>query len=135
MKEWLVDTNVLLDVIGADGEFGERSRDALAEAAETGALVINTVVFAEVGSVVDTLEELDDLLPESLFRRDTIPWEAAFLAGRAFHAHRRSGGERNRMLADFLIGAHAAVGGFGLISRDKGQARHFRVEILDPADR
>jgi len=135
VREWLVDTNVILDIIGADDEFGGRSRDALAEAAETGALVVNTVVFAEVGSVVDTLEELNDLIPESVFRRDTIPWEAAFLAGRAFHAYRRSGGERDRMLPDFLIGAHAAVGGFGLITRDKGQARHFKVEILDPADR
>ena len=87
MKEWLVDTNVILDVIGADPEFGHRSRLALEQTAEEGALVINPVVFAEVGALVDSIEELDELVPESLFRRDAIPWEAAFLAGRALNAY------------------------------------------------
>ncbi|GAB4256040.1 MAG: type II toxin-antitoxin system VapC family toxin [Thermoleophilia bacterium] len=132
MKEWLVDTNVILDVIGADPEFGERSRCVLEETAQTGALVINPVIFAEVGAFVDSIEELHELLPESLFRRDAIPWEAAFLAGRAFHAYRCAGGDRRRVLADFMIGAHAAVAGFGLISRDRGYRQYFRIEMLDP---
>ena len=78
-------------------------------------------------------EELEELLPAALFRRDAIPWEAAFLAGKAFERYRRRGGTKRRMLADFLIGAHAAVEGFGLISRDRGQARHFKLELVDPA--
>ncbi|MBU2602849.1 MAG: type II toxin-antitoxin system VapC family toxin [Actinobacteria bacterium] len=134
MKEWLVDTHVILDVIGADPEFGELSRLALEETAEIGALVVNPLVFAEVGAFVDSIEELDALVPESLFRRDAIPWEAAFLAGRAFNAYRRAGGTRERILADFMIGAHAAVGGFGLISRDRGYGRYFQVEVLDPTE-
>lgn len=132
MKEWLVDTNVILDVIGADPRFGESSRRTLEEVAEQGALVINPLIFAEVGAFIDSIEELDVLLPEGLFRRDPIPWEAAFLAGRAFNSYRRAGGGRSRMLADFIIGAHAAVGGFGLISRDRGYMRHFRIDVLDP---
>jgi predicted nucleic acid-binding protein len=132
VKEWLVDTNVILDVLGADPEFGERSRLVLEETAETGALVINPVIFAEVGALVDSIEELDGLVPESLFRRDAIPWEAAFLAGRALSAYRRAGGLRERILADFMIGAHAAVAGFGLITRDRGYGQHFMIEVLDP---
>jgi predicted nucleic acid-binding protein len=132
MKEWLVDTNVILDVIGADPQFGELSRRTLEEVAEEGALVINPVIFAEVGAFIDSIEELDVLLPEGLFRRDPIPWEAAFLAGRAFSSCRRAGGGRSRMLADFMIGAHAAVGGFGLISRDRGYTRYFRIDVLNP---
>ena len=132
MKEWLVDTNVILDVIGADPEFGHRSRLALEQTAEEGALIINPVVFAEVGALVDSIEELDELVPESLFRRDAIPWEAAFLAGRALNAYRRVGGSRERILADFMIGAHAAVAGFGLITRDRGYGQYFRIDLLDP---
>jgi predicted nucleic acid-binding protein len=133
MKEWMVDTNVLVDVIGADPVFGERSRAALAECAETGVLVINPVVYAEVSALVPSREEVDALLPRELFRRDPIPWEAAFLAGRAYRAYRDRGGARTRILADFLIGAHAAVRGFGMISRDAGHATSFTVEWIDPA--
>lgn len=84
-----MDTNVILDVVRADREFGYRSRLALEQTEEEGALVINSVVFAEVGALVDSIEELDELVPESLFRRDALPWEAAFLAGRALNAYRR----------------------------------------------
>lgn len=98
-----------------------------------GALVVNPVIFAEVGAWVDTIEELDELVPETLFRRDAIPWEAAFLAGRAFSTYRRAGGSRERVLADFLIGAHAAAAGLGLITRDRGYGQYFRIEVVDPA--
>ena len=133
MKEWLVDTNVLLDVIGADPTFGEQSKRVLCDCADTGVLVINPIVYAEVGAWADTLEELDELLPESIFRRDPIPWESAFLAGRAFARYKLSGGAKQRVLPDFLIGAHAAVAGFGLITRDRDIGKHFHIEILDPS--
>jgi predicted nucleic acid-binding protein len=134
MKEWLVDTNVLLDVLGADPHFGERSKAALVACATTGTLVINPVIFAEVGVMIDSLEELNVLLPETLFRRDSLPWEAAFLAGRAFRRYKQAGGGKPRMLADFLIGAHAAVAGFTLLSRDRGYLHYFNVELLDPSN-
>lgn len=133
MKHWLVDTNVLLDVVGADAEFGERSRAALERCATEGVLVIDPVIYAEVSVFIDTIEELDELLPHSLLRRDGIPWTASFLAGKAYLRHRRQKGGGRRMLADFLIGAHAAVEGFALLSRDTRYARYFDVEVLDPA--
>lgn len=134
MNTYLVDTNVLLDVIGADTRFGSRSKDCLVRCGSTGVLVINPVIYAEVGAVIETLEELDDLLPLSLFRRDPLPWEAAYLAGRAFRRYRERGGTRSRVLADFLIGAHAATKGMILITRDRGYSTHFRVAIKDPTE-
>ena len=133
MKQWLVDTNVLLDVIGADKQFGQASKQALSECAKGGVLIINPVVFAEVGAYLDSLEETDSFLSDSLFRRDALPWEAAFLAGKAFARYKKSGGAKKRMLADFLIGAHAAVMGFNVISRDSSIGKHFKVHVFNPA--
>jgi predicted nucleic acid-binding protein len=133
MKAYLVDTNILLDVIGADIQFGERSKNCLTRCAVDGVLVIDPVIYAEVGAVIASIEELDELLPRSLFRRDPMPWEACYLAGRALHRYRSCGGSRNRVLADFLIGAHATVAGMDLITRDRGYARYFEISIVDPS--
>lgn len=132
MKQWLVDTNVILDVLGADEQFGQVSRAALSGCAESGVLVINPIIFAEVGAWIDSLEELDSLLPEDVFRRDSLPWEAAFLAGKAFTRYKKAGGRKKRILADFLIGAHAAVNGFALITRDGGIGKYFDIHVLSP---
>jgi len=133
VKQWLVDTSVILDVLGADEKFGPVSRQVLSDCAANGILVINPVIFAEVGAWIDSLEELDSLLPEDVFRRDSLPWEAAFLAGKAFTRYKRAGGGKNRMLADFLIGAHAAVKGFTLITRDSGIGKYFEIHVVNPA--
>lgn len=130
--EWLVDTNVLIDVLHDDPQFAESSAQALERCAETGILVINPVIYGEVGAICDSLEELDSLLPETLFRRDDLIWEATFLAGQAFRRYRKNKGQKKRVLADFLIGAHASVAGFGLISRDTGYEKYFKVELLNP---
>jgi predicted nucleic acid-binding protein len=135
MSFWLVDTNVLIDVIGGDPVFGTRSRDALAECAERGVLVINPIIYSEMAAFVPEREELDELLPPTLFRRDPLPWAAAFLAGRAYRRYRDRGGKRERILADFLIGAHAAVEGLGLVSRDGRHAATFEIDWLNPAER
>lgn len=132
MRTWLVDTNVVLDVIGADAQFGERSRAVLADCAESGSLVINPVIYAEVAVWVPSIEELESLLPTDLFQREDIPWEAAYLAAQAFARYRRRGGAKSRMLADFLIGAHAATTGHCLITRDTGYQGYFDLEILNP---
>lgn len=134
MNAYLVDTNVLLDVIGADPQFGPASKECLLRCGNTGMLVINPVIYAEVSAVIETLEELDTLLPNTLFRHDPLPWEAAFLAGRAFRQYRARGGSRTRVLADFLIGAHAATEKMTLITRDRGYATYFQVAIEDPTE-
>jgi len=131
--EWLVDTNVLIDIISDDPQFAECSTLTLERCAQTGILVVNPVIYGEVGVICDSLEELDALLPPELFRRDDLLWEASFLAGQAFRRYRKNKGQKQRVLADFLIGAHASVAGFGLISRDSGYLKYFHLELLNPA--
>ncbi len=121
----LVDTNVLLDVITEDPTWFGWSASALASAADIGPVWINPIIFAEVSVRFSRIEDLEDALPVRDFRRAALPWEAAFLAGKAFLAYRRSGGPRSMMLPDFLIGAHAAVAGFQLLTRDTGRYRTY----------
>jgi predicted nucleic acid-binding protein len=109
-----VDTNVILDVATRDPRWYEWSLGELSRA--QGPLVINPIVFAEISAGYPDKEALDDMLAE--FERETIPWDAAFLAGQAHAAYRLRGGGRDAILADFLIGAHAAVQGYALLSRD-----------------
>ena len=132
--EWLVDTNVLIDIIHDDPQFAESSTLALERCAQAGILVINPVIYGEVGAICDSLEELDSLLPLDLFRRDDLIWEATFLAGQAFRRYRKNKGQKKRVLADFLIGAHASVAGFGLITRDAWYQKYFKLELLNPAE-
>lgn len=130
----LVDSNVLLDVMTEDGTWGTWSIDALAEAAEIGPLVINPIIFSEVSVRFSTIEALDDALPPQDFRREALPWEAAFLAGKVFLDYRRNQGTRTAPLPDFFIGAHAAVGGLRLLTRDAARYRTYfpRVALITP---
>jgi predicted nucleic acid-binding protein len=132
VKAYLVDTNVLLDVLGADKKYGALSLRALNACAKQGVLVINPVIFAEVGVYVPLLEELNSLLPETLFRRDALPWEAAFLASQAFKRYKQNKHAKKRILADFLIGAHAVFSGLSLISRDTGYLHYFKIDLINP---
>lgn len=133
--EWLVDTNVLIDIINDDPKFAEASIQTLEECLTNGVLVINPIIYGEVGAICDSLEELDSLLPLETFRRDEMIWEASFLAGQAFRRYRKNKGQKKRVLADFLIGAHASVAGFGLVTRDSGYAKYFQLELLNPSDK
>ncbi len=134
MSAVLVDSNVLLDVLTDDPAWGEWSADALERCADEAVLVINPVIYAEVSVQFDRVEDLDDALPASRFRRDTLPWEAAFLAGKSFLAYRRRGGERRSPLPDFYIGAHAAVRQMRLLTRDAARYRTYfpRLDLITP---
>lgn len=131
----LVDANVLLDLWTNDRAWAEWSQAALDEAASDGRLVINAIVFAEASASFATLEELDVLLPEAIYAHEAIPWPAAFLAGRAHATYRRRGGTRKATLPDFFIGAHAAVAGHRLLTRDPRRYRTYfpRLEIIAPS--
>ena len=125
MSGTLVDSNVLLDILIPDPVWETWSSQALAEAAESSVLTINPIVFAEVSIGFERVEDLDEALPDSL-RREDVPWDAAFLAGKAFLQYRRSTGEKRSPLPDFFIGAHAAVRGYYLLTRD---ARRYRTSF------
>lgn len=135
MATVLVDSNVLLDILIPDPEWEAWSSAALAEAAETSLLAINPIIFAEVSVGFDRIEELEAALPQEL-RREALPWEAAFLAGKAFLAYRRRGGARTTPLPDFYIGAHAAVRGYTLLTRDARRYRGYfpKLSLIAPAE-
>lgn len=130
----LVDSNVLLDVATEDREWFRWSSEALARAADEAVLVINPLIYAEVSIAFDSIEEVDALLPEHVFRREPLPYDAAFLAGKAFMAYRRRGGRRSSPLPDFYIGAHAAIAGLRLLTRDPRRYRTYfpKLEIAAP---
>ena len=135
MSETLVDSSVLLDILTEDPEWLEWSASALEERAEESLLVINPIIYAEVSIRFERIEDLEGALPATTFRRDPLPWEAAFLAGKCFLTYRKRGGARRSPLPDFYIGAHAAVAGMTLLTRDAARYRTYfpRLELSAPA--
>ena len=131
----LIDSNVLLDITTDDATWGVWSSDALAAAADEGRVAINPIVYAEVSVRFDSIEALDLVLPETLIRREALPWQAGFLAGKAFLQYRGRGGRKATPLPDFYIGAHAAVAGYRLLTRDARRYRTYfpTIEIIAPA--
>ncbi len=121
----LVDSNVLLDVLTEDSVWSTWSADALAVAADAGPLYVNPIIYAEVSVRFSMVEELDEALPSRDVRRLPLPWESAFLAGKAFARYRRQGGSRASTLPDFFIGAHAAVADLVLLTRDASRYRTY----------
>lgn len=131
----LVDSNVLLDIVTDDPTWSAWSSKSLAEAFDTGRVVVNPIVYAEVSVGFSLIENLDDALPATQFVREPLPYAAGFLAGKAFLAYRRRGGVRPTPLPDFYIGAHAAVSGYRLLTRDAQRYRTYfaGLDVLAPA--
>lgn len=129
----LVDSSVLLDVLTEDPAWFDWSSENLARCAEDGALVVNPLIYAEVSIRFTRIEDLDSALGAD-FERRPLPWAAAFLAGKAFLAYRRRGGAKRSPLPDFYIGAHAALEGLTLLTRDAGRYRGYypRLTIVAP---
>jgi hypothetical protein len=130
----LVDTNVLLDVATLDPVWEPWSRAALDAAQESASLVINAIVYGELAMGYPTLEDLDASLPLDLYRREAVPFEAAFLASRSYQEYLRRGGTRSTPLPDFYIGAHAAVAGYRLLTRGAARYRTYfpRLTLIAP---
>ncbi|WP_395516989.1 type II toxin-antitoxin system VapC family toxin [Pseudorhizobium flavum] len=130
----LVDTNILVDIAVRDPIWLEWSRGALAKLAGRVPLIINPIIYAEFSVRYRDMNEVEALLPAEEFRREGLPWAAAFAAGAAFGAYRQAGGARERVLPDFLIGAHALIRGYSIVTRDpKGYRRYFPdVRLITP---
>jgi predicted nucleic acid-binding protein len=114
----LVDSNVIFDILSDDEEWIDWSAAMLAAAANRGPLYINPIIFAEVSVRYDRVEDVEAALPEDYFVRAPLPWDAGFLAAKCFASYRKRGGTRRSPLPDFYIGAHAAVAGLTLLTRD-----------------
>jgi len=130
----LVDSNVFLDIATEDPSWAGWSEQRLAESLDLGPVVINPIVYAEVSIGYDDIADLDQALPEIVFRREPLPYDAGFLAGKVFLDYRRRGGAKRVPLPDFYIGAHAAVSGYRLLTRDaRRYCTYFpRVELIAP---
>lgn len=130
-----VDTNVLLDVLSADPKHGRTSREALKSSQRAGRLVVCDIVLAELSRYFDQLGDLRHTLDRLEISAEPIGEEACFSAGQAFLRYRKRGGKRDRILPDFLIGAHAQVRCTQLLTRDRGFYRDCfpALDILDPA--
>lgn len=132
MTPVLVDSNVLLDVVTEDPEWCAWSSTQLERLGNEATLVVNPLIYAEVSVGFERIEDLDEAL--RLVAREPLPYEAAFLAGKCFRRYRRSGGVRRSPLPDFYIGAHAALRGYRLLTRDSGRYRTYfpRLELIAP---
>jgi predicted nucleic acid-binding protein len=130
----LVDSNVLIDVAEDDPVWGDWSRAALERVADASLLLVNPIIYAEVSVGYARVEEIERFMPAVLYRREPLPYEAAFLAGKVFLQYRKRGGQARSPLPDFYIGAHAAVCGHRLLTRDATRYRTYfpRLDIIAP---
>jgi predicted nucleic acid-binding protein len=137
MSAVLVDSNILIDIATENTRWTDESSRTLQRVGRDRELVINPVVFAEVSVSFERIEDVDARLPPDVFRREEIPWEAAFLAGKVFVAYRRNSGAKRSPLPDFFVGAHAAVRGYAVLTRDRANFRAYfpTLEIIAPDTR
>lgn len=134
MSRVLVDANVLLDVLTDDPVWADWSASQLDRHAGDAQLCINPIIYAEVSVGFERIEQLDQVLAPEAFTRLDLPWDAAFLAGKAFLRYRRAKGSRSSPLPDFFIGAHAAIDGMALLTRDAKRYRTYypKLDLICP---
>jgi len=130
----LLDTNVLIDIAVRDPQWLKWSRAKVEDARRRGSVVINPIIYAEFSTRYEAIDDVDAALPPDAFRREALPFDAAFAAARAFALYRRRGGRRDKVLPDFFIGAHAAIRGYPILTRDPGGYRAYfpGVELITP---
>ncbi len=130
----LVDSNIILDVLTCDPVWQQWSSEKLAEFAETGGLVINDMIYAEISIGFARIEELEEALSGGFFKLAPIPKEALFLAGKAFLQYKSQQGSKTSTLPDFFIGAHAAVQQMPLLTRDSARYKTYfpSVKVICP---
>jgi predicted nucleic acid-binding protein len=130
----LVDTNVLVDVLQNDPQWADWSISQMRAQASLHALVINPIIYAEVSLSFSTLEALDDVVGTLALELREIPRPALVLAAKAYAQYRRRGGSKRQVLPDFFIGAHAAVEGWPLLTRDANRFKTYfpTLEVLAP---
>lgn len=130
----LVDTNVLVDVLQDDPDWADWSIAQLRVQSRVHRLTINPIIYAELSLTFSTVEALDAAVDGMALRIQEIPRPALFLAGKAFVQYRRSGGMKANVLGDFFIGAHAAVSGMPVLTRDTARYRTYfpSVRLVAP---
>ena len=130
----LVDTNVLIDVLEDEPQWADWSIAQLRAQAQIHALVINPIIYSELSLAFKTWEDLDETVRDLGLALQELPRPALFLAGKAFIRYRNAGGGKSNVLPDFFIGAHAAVQGMPILTRDAIRYRTYfpRVQLVTP---
>lgn len=130
----IVDANVLLDIVSNDANWADWSARQLRHQSQVHELVINAVVYTELSMAFADLDDVDRVVDEMRLNFAEIPKPALFLAGKAFLRYRRAGGPRTSVLPDFFIGAHAAIAGCAILTRDGRRYRTYypRVPVITP---
>ena len=130
----MIDANVVLDVITQDQEWSNWSARQMKRARQEGVLAINPLIYAELANSFQSADDLDNYLDPDDYARLALPWNAAFLAGRAFKAYRQKGGNKTSPLPDFYIGAHALVEGLTLLTRDASRYKTYfpKLKLIAP---
>lgn len=134
MSAVMVDSCVLLDILTEDPRWFEWSSQQVSQAAESGFIIINPVIYSEVSVGFERIEEVEDIFSDDVFVYRPVPKEAAFLAGKCFLQYRRSGGSKALPLPDFFIGAHASIERLPLITRDAKRFETYypKLKIIKP---
>ena len=130
----LVDTNVLIDVLNNEPQWADWSIHQLRVQSKIHVLSINPIIYAELSCTFKKVEDLDEVLQVMELKFNQIPKPALFLAGKAFQRYRRQGGIKNSILADFFIGAHAAVSRLPVLTRDTQRYQTYfpTVKLVSP---
>ena len=134
MSATIIDSNVIIDVLEPESAWAPWAKTNIGEALLYGKLVFNVVVAAEVAHEFVSKDRYSSVFVAALWSFEDIPFEAALLAGWAHRDYRSRGGKREQTLPDFLIGAHAAVSGHRLLTRDPKRYRTYfpDLEIIAP---
>lgn len=130
----LIDTCVVTDLANTESSWFEWSATTLENMDQNNTFVINPIIYAECSVGFERIEEVEALFEHLSFASKPIPKEALFLAGKAFLQYKKRNGGKTNVLPDFFIGAHAAIAGYQLITRDKGRFRTYfpSVELIMP---
>jgi len=134
MEVVLVDTNVIIDYLDEESDWFDWSATMLSDVADRAVVAINSIIYAEIAVAYSRIEDVESAIPEQFFTRLQLPWAAAFLAGQVFKQYRRRGGKRTGVLPDFFIGAHTAVAGLTLLTRDARRYRQYfpKIRLIAP---
>jgi predicted nucleic acid-binding protein len=130
-----IDTNVLIDIFASDPIFGKSSAQAVRACLQAGSVHACEIVFIETASAFPKYDVFLDAMQTlgiefSTIQKDTLP-----VAAKAWHKYRKTGGKRDRVVADFLIGSHALAQSDRLLTRDRGFYRHYfhSLTVIDPS--
>jgi predicted nucleic acid-binding protein len=134
MPSTLIDTNILLDVLEQRVQWSGWVLRQFDRLADEGDLIINQIIYGEASVPYASSDEFDDVFPRGLVTREEFPWEAAFVAGKVHQTYRAGGGQKLSTLPDFLIGAHAVVKGYRVLTRDAARFRTYfpEVDVIAP---